>query len=445
MSNARKIAVEILYDIEIKKAYSNILLNKKVKHIDDSRDEKLIRELVYGVLENKLFIDNIIKNFSKTKLKKIDKKILQILRIGIYQIYFINNIPDRAACNESVNLTKRFKKNRLSGYVNGILRNISRNKNKDFLPDKTKDYETYLSIKYSHPKWIVDKFKKDYGKDFTEKLLIANNEKPPLTIRVNTLKTTKKELMNKLKNYNFNIKETKYSNDGLIIENPKQITTLKEFKNGLFTIQDESSMLVAEIMDPVENSKVLDVCSAPGGKATHIGEKMNNNGLIIARDIFEHKLKLINKNSNRLGIKIINTELQDALELKEQDFCEFDYCLVDAPCSGLGLLRRKPDIRWNKSYSDIENLTKVQYKIIKNASKYVKKGGILIYSTCTLSKSENIDLINKFLDNNENYELVPITNVNILNSYSLSEGYIELYPHKHGTDGFFIAKMRRKS
>lgn len=441
--NTRKIAVEILVSVDEFKAFSNIELNKRLKVVKDIRDENFIRELVYGVLENKLYIDNIIKKFSKTKIHKIDITILQILRIGIYQILFMNNVPDRAACNESVNVSKSFKMKRLSGYVNGILRNVARNKDKDFLPEKDKNSVDYLSIKYSHPKWIVRNFIDDFGEKFTEDLLRANNEKPPLTIRVNRIKITREELMELLKGYDIETNKTKYSEVGLEVINPRNITELKEYKKGYFTIQDESSMLVAKVMEPTEGSTVLDICSGPGGKATHIGERMSNKGKIISRDIFDHKLKLIENNASRLGIDIINTENFDALKFDEDLVDSVDYCLVDAPCSGLGLLRRKPDIRWNKELKDIDTLSEMQMEILKNAAEYVKIGGTLIYSTCTLSKKENLRVINKFLSANDKYSLEVISNIPNIESDTFKKGYIELYPNIHGTDGFFIAKLKR--
>lgn len=442
-NNARKIAIEILELIENEKAYSNIEINKKVKLLEDIREQNFVRELVYGVLENKLYIDNIISQFSNTKINKIDNIILQILRTGVYQIYFMKNIPDSAVCNEAVKIAKNKNKKRLSGFVNGILRNISRNKNKEFLPDKSTKLVDYLSIKYSHPKWMVKHFIDDYNEDFTEKLLSFNNEKPPLIIRVNRLKIDRESLMNKFMDYNIKTERTKYSKDGLVVHKPKNITGLEEFKKGFFTIQDESSQLVAQIMNPKEGSNVIDVCSAPGGKSTHIAELMNNKGSILSRDIFEHKLNLIEQNSKRLGIDIINTENFDALKFDKKIQDSMDYCLVDAPCSGLGLLRRKPDIRWNKSKEDIDDLSNIQLNILKVASKYLKKDGILIYSTCTISKKENTHVINKFLKDNINYKLEKIDNLYFEGRSTLEEGHITLLPNIHGTDGFFIAKIKR--
>ncbi|MGO1712817.1 MAG: 16S rRNA (cytosine(967)-C(5))-methyltransferase RsmB [Senegalia sp. (in: firmicutes)] len=440
--NARKIAAQTLNSIEKNNAFSNIEINKMVKKLDEIRDQNFVRELVYGVLENKLYIDNILKNFSKTKINKIDNMILQILRISIYQIYFTENIPDSAICNEAVKITKMIGKNRLSAFVNGILRNIIRNKTKEFLPDKKENLSTYLSIKYSHPKWIVDTHIRDYGEEFTEDLLEFNNKKPNLIIRVNTLKIDREGLIKKLMEYGIETEKTKYSEDGLVVLNPKNITGLNEFKDGLFTIQDESSQLASIILNPKSESKVIDICSAPGGKATHMAQIMKNKGSIISRDIFDHKLKLIESSAKRLDIDIINIEKHDALELDERLRDAMDYCLVDAPCSGLGLLRRKPDIRWNKTENDLNTLSNMQLKMLEIASKYLKKDGILVYSTCTISKIENINVINEFLKDNNNYKLEKIDNIKIKNS-TLDEGYIELFPNIHATDGFFVAKLKR--
>ncbi|RKD34364.1 16S rRNA (cytosine(967)-C(5))-methyltransferase RsmB [Thermohalobacter berrensis] len=445
--NSRQIALRVLYEINEKKAYSNISLNKNIDYDVGNIDDSFIRELVYGVLENRLYIDHIIKQFSKVKFKKISPMIREILRMGIYQIIFMDRIPDSAACNESVKLAKKYGHRGVYGFVNGVLRNIVRNKNNIKLPNKSKKPIEHLSLKYSHPKWMVERWIAEYGFDFTESLLAENNKKPKLNIRVNTLKITREELMDILERKGLEVQKTKYANDGIIVENPKKITNLEEFKNGFFQIQDESSMLVAQIMEPKEDSLVVDVCSAPGGKATHLAQKMNNKGKIISRDIYDHKLNLINKSAKRLGIDIIDTEKFDALKIDEKLIGKADFCLVDAPCSGLGLLRRKPDIRWNKNRDDLKEIASLQYKILKNASKYLKPEGTLIYSTCTIEKEENIELVKRFLEKNSNFKLIGFDHlINYKeNLDTLKDGYIELYPHIHRTDGFFIAKLIKLS
>lgn len=441
--NPREIAINILKEINEEEAYSNISITRNIGKDLNSLDEALIREIVYGVIENKLFIDWVIMQYSKIKLKKIAPVIREILRIGVYQIIFMDKIPDSAAVNESVKLAKKYGHKGSIGFTNAMLRNISRNRNNIRFPDRNTDTVEYLSVKYSHPKWMIKKWIKDFGVDFTEELCIANNEKPKLNIRVNTLKITKQDLMCKLKSRGLNISEGKYAYDSIIIDNPVRITDTDEFKNGLFQIQDESSMLVAQVMNPKPGDFVIDVCSAPGGKTTHIAQKMENRGKIIARDIHEHKLQLIRDNMERLRISIIELEKFNALDLDEKLIEKADCCLVDAPCSGLGLIRRKPDIKWHKEEDNLSKITKLQYEILMNSSKYIKRGGTLVYSTCTIQKEENICLVKKFIDNNKNFKLKSFED--LINDEKLKKsalnGYIEIYPNINDTDGFFIAKM----
>lgn len=440
--NAREISMKILLDINRNKAYSNLTISSYLSEKIEKLDENLIREIVYGVLENMIYIDYIISKASKIKIKKIHPNILEILRIGIYQMIFMDRVPESAAVNESVKLAKKYGHKGTIGFTNGVLRSIAREKEKYAKIDE-KDEVKYLSIKYSHPETLVMRWVEEFGMDFTEELCKVNNNKPQLNIRVNTLKIDKKSLISKLQEKGIVSSEGKYSEDALIIKNPYGITETEEFRNGLFTIQDESSMLVAQVMNPKEGSRVIDVCSAPGGKSTHIAQKMNNKGFILSRDIYPHKIKLMEENINKLGIDIIKTELHDALEVDKTLIETFDYCLLDAPCSGLGLIRRKPEIKLNRTNRDIYSLSKLQYELIESVKEYVKVGGYLVYSTCTIESQENIDLINKFLKNNDDFKLVNIEG-NIRNTSdlpNLKEGYIELYPNIHGTDGFFIAKM----
>lgn len=445
MYNSREIVMEILVDIHQNEAYSNKSIDRHLNSSITSQDENLIRELVYGVLENKIYIDYIISKASKIKIKKIHYQILEILRTGIYQILFTDRIPDSAAVNEAVNLTKKYGHKGTIGFVNGVLRSISRDKDR-FTQIDEKDIVKYISIKYSHQEYMVKRWVKAFGEEFTEGLCKSNNEKPLLNIRVNTLKITKDKLIKRLENNGYEVKEAKYAKDCLIILNPFRITELIDFKEGYFTIQDESSILVGQIIDPQENTLILDICAAPGGKSTHLAQLLNNKGRIISRDIYDHKIELIMENSKRLGIKIIEAEIHDAMELDVSLVDKVDYCLLDAPCSGLGLIKRKPEIKLNRSEADINNLVELQKNIIDVAKKYVKNGGYLVYSTCTVEDEENIILIRDFLEKNPEFSLVSIENVfsNKEGLTSLKEGYIQLYPNVHGTDGFFIAKMIRQ-
>lgn len=440
--SARELALNILIDIYENQAFSNIAIKRHLKDKLNSQEENLVREIVYGVLENEIYIDYIISKASSIRLKKIHSTMLIILRMGIYQLVFMDKIPPSAAVNESVKLAKRHGHKGSIGFVNGVLRSISRDKDR-FMKIDVKDKVDYISIKYSHPRWIVERWVKEFGEEFTEKLCIENNNKPELNIRVNTLKTTKENLIKKLQEQGMTVRQSKYSNDSLIIENPTRITETKEFLLGYFIIQDESSTLVGQIVDPRPKSVVVDICSAPGGKATHIAQIMNNEGRILSRDIHDHKLELIEENASRLGINIIETAEGDATKKDESLVNIADYCLVDAPCSGFGLIRRKPEIKWNRKESDINELVNIQYNILNNVKDYLKVGGVLIYSTCTIENDENINLVNKFLEENKNFKLVNIEDKikNKENISTLKDGYIQLYPHIHGTDGFYIAKM----
>lgn len=440
--NTREISLNILLDVNENNSYSNMAISKHIPVDMTTQDANFIRELVYGVLENKIYIDFIISKASKIKLNKIHPAIRDILRLGIYQLVIMEKVPESAAVNESVKIAKKYGHKGSIGYVNGVLRSISRDI-EGFAKIDIKDKMKYLSIKYSHPEYMVKRFYKDFGYEFTEALLIANNSKPLLNIRVNTLKSNKDELRKLLIDKGYHVKDGRYANDCLIIENPSRITELNEFKNGLFTIQDESSMLVAQILNPDPNSLVLDVCSAPGGKSTHMAQIMNNKGKIISRDIFAHKIKLLDENANRLGINMIQSQVYDALNLDNDLIEKVDYCLVDAPCSGLGLLRRKPEIKWNRELTDIKELANLQYNILDLCKSYVKPNGILMYSTCTILDEENIHIVNKFLSNNSEFKLISIEDEQgkFDQFETTSKGYIQLYPNIHFVDGFFIAKM----
>ncbi len=440
--SAREIALNILYDIFINEAFSNISIKKHIGEEVNPKEEGLTREIVYGVLENDIYIEYIISKASKIKLKKIHPVILIILKVGVYQLIFMDRIPPSAAVNEAVNMAKKHGHKGTIGFVNGILRNISRNKD-EFMNIEAKNKADYISIKYSHPKWMVERWIKEYGVEFTEELCKKNNESPPLNIRVNILKTNKELLKEKLTDYGFIVKDGKFAKDSLVIENPIRITELPEFKLGHFIIQDESSSLVGQIMDPIPGSTIIDCCSAPGGKSTHLAQLMNNKGRILSQDIYEHKIKLIEENAERLGISIIETSISDGTKRDESLVNKADYLLLDAPCSGLGLIRRKPEIKRNRKEEDIGELVEIQYNILNNVKDYLKVGGILVYSTCTIEKDENINIINRFLEKNKNFKLVNIEDKisNPQNIDTLKLGYIQLFPHIHDTDGFYIAKI----
>lgn len=442
---ARLIAVKTLFDIEVKKAFSNIKLNHYFKEYNpEPVDRSFATEILYGTIRWKLKIDYMIQKFSKLDISKISPWVLCCIRTGVYQIFFMDKVPDFAAVNQAVELVK-IKDKKASSFVNGILRNILRNKD-EFNIINVSNKIKKLSIEYSHPQWFVDKFTAIYGEEFVKALMSANNTPPELTIRVNTLKCQKAHLVKLLVSKGIECIDGRLD-ESLVLKGFSSIEKSEEFIKGLFTIQDESSMLAALVLDPKPNDRVIDLCSAPGGKATHMAQLMENKGQILSFDIHEHKLSLINKNAERLGIGIIKTRLKDSTVYVEEYKDYGDKVLVDAPCSGLGLIRKKPEIRWSVQPKDILELQKIQKEIISNASKYVKKDGILVYSTCTISREENEEVIKYFLKNNENFKLESICKYlpeGIRNDDTCEKGYIKLFPNIHGLDGFFIAKLLRK-
>ena len=437
---AREIAYKVLLDIEKNKNYSNMAINKHFKDAKMSnQDRGLATEIIYGVIENKYYIDYMIDKLSKVKTNKMEIYVKTLLRMGIYQIMFLNSISDYAAVNETVNLAKK-KNSKVSGFINGILRNVIRQK-EEIGKVKTKDDVDYLSIKYTYDKWMIRNWMIHFGKEFTEELLEANNERPNIYLRTNTLKITRDELIKKLEKQNIKAEKVNVVEEAIKVEHLKDIENNSLYKEGLFTVQDVSSMLVGKVMNPKENSLVLDVCSAPGGKTTHMATLMNNTGQVVSRDIYDHKLKLIKAASKRLGLTNVDVEEFDGMKLDRESIGKFDYVLADVPCSGLGIIRRKPEIKY-KEKEEFRQLPPIQKKILENASKYVKVGGTLIYSTCTIQDSENIDVVNEFLQKNKNFELVPIKEVNV-DLENQEKGYMKIYPNVHNMDGFFISKLIR--
>lgn len=429
MKNPREKALQIINDVLYKGAFLEESLEILKKSNIDERDYNFIKEIITGVIRNRTYLDYVIKINSRVKIKRIHKIILSILEMAVYQMYFLDKVPDYSIVDESVNLAKIYGNRGSISFTNGILRSISK---KDAPQVKIEDSIDNLSTFYSHPKFYTEYFYNNYGEEFTKKLLKANNEMPPFTIRVNTLKTSKSDLMNNLKELDFEIEETFYDK-ALNILNPKGIIDTKYFDEGHFYVQDLGSILVASFLNPRENSSLLDLCAAPGGKTTHLAELMNNTGEIIACDKSQGKIKLIQENAKRLGVKNIEARVNDARVLNEDFIDKFDYVLVDAPCSGTGLYRKKPDIKWNKDLEDIRALAEIQLEILDKAKEYVKEGGELLYSTCSLSKIENEDVVNKFLENNKNFKIKKLRDREVL----------KLFPSTDGSDGFSISLMEK--
>lgn len=389
----------------------------------------LITKTVYGVLENKIYIDYMIRKLSDIRLKKIHENVLVILEMGIYNIHFLET-KDYATVDNLVDLTKS-KNKKSTGFVNAILRNFIRDE-KEIATIYEKDDIKSLSIRYSFPEEITRYIYDFYGIDYTKAYLRDADRIKDLSIRVNLLKTNRVDLKNKLIEEGFIIEEGKISPRSLIVKNPHGLVKNKLFKEGLFTIQQEASMKTVEVLNPKDGSKILDLCAAPGTKTSYLAEYTKNTGEIIANDISKAKNKLILENIARLGLKNITLTNYDASSYVGEFENKFDYCLVDAPCSGLGVVGRKPEIRYNRTKETIVRLAELQKEILENAIKYIKKGGYLLYSTCTIGPLENRDNF-KYLTDNEKLELVQID----------GKEFIEYKSFEDGTDGFFISKFRK--
>ena len=417
---AREAALKALYEIEYNGAYSNMAVKNTLKNSDMSeRDKALFTALVYGVSDKKITLDYYISKFSKIKLKKISKYILIILRMGVFQLVFTDKIPQSAAVNESVKLAKRYGHGASAGFVNGVLRSVSKCGEIEYPKEK----DEYLSVKYSFPLWMCRKWTEEFGFEFTENMMRSFGESKPITLRANTLKTTNEELVKLLSDLGINA-EIK---DGAVVTGGFDIEKNTLYKEGYFTPQDTAAMKAAEILAPEQGDTVIDMCAAPGGKTTHIAEIMKNSGRILAFDIYSHKTELVKKNAERLGIDIIKTEVRNSAEFDKSLSGTADCILCDVPCSGLGIIGRKPDIKQNEDRSP--ELCKIQAKILENACIYLKECGVIVYSTCTVEKAENEGITGDFLEKHGNFEKL----------YEKT-----FYPHTDGTDGFYICKMRKK-
>ena len=422
---------EIIFSILKKVIYDEAKSADMINYYADKASNlPLITRTVYGVLENKIYIDYMIRKLSDIRLKKIHENVLVILEIGIYNIHFLES-KDYATVDKLVDLTKK-KTKRSTGFVNAILREFIREE-KEIATIYENDDIKSLSIRYSFPEEITRYIYDFYGMDYTKAYLRDADRVKNLAIRVNSLKTNKKELKNKLIDYGFKVEEGNISNISLIVKNPAGLASSKLFKTGFFTIQQEASMKTVEVLDPKENTRILDLCAAPGTKTSYLAEYTKNTAKIVANDLAKSKNKLILENIERLGLENISLTNYDASIFVEDFKDGFDYVLVDAPCSGLGVVGRKPEIRYNRSKETIVRLANLQREILENALKYVKKGGFLVYSTCTIGPLENRDNF-KFLKHKENLELVAIN----------GEDFIEYKSFETMTDGFFISKFRKK-
>ncbi|MEG0830411.1 MAG: 16S rRNA (cytosine(967)-C(5))-methyltransferase RsmB [Anaerovoracaceae bacterium] len=421
----RKTAYLALMDIESKKSYSNLALNHQIV-CNSPNSQGFVRELTYGVIENKLLLDCYIDQLVTTGAASLKASDLTVIRMGLYQLGYMDSVPEYAAVNESVLLAKKYCKGR-DGFVNGVLRSYLNRKYSMKLPDRSENEIHYLSIKYSYAPWIIELWLEQYTVSFVEDMLKAGNQTPKLTIRLNWLKVIKADLIKRLEAKGFEVEEGKLCQNALHIKGSGVIDG-ELYKRGLFSIQDESSQLTAEKLNPKHGDLVMDVCAAPGGKTLAIAERMNNTGKIIASDIYRRKLDLIDKEADRLGITNVETRSWDATRENSSMVEKADCVLVDAPCTGLGVVSRKPEIKYKEKTEEMELLPKKQLSILSVSSKYLKPGGTLVYSTCTINPYENQRVVEAFLRKNPQFKKIEA---------------LQLMPQVNNTDGFFICVMKK--
>ncbi len=424
---AREIALKALYDIEINGTYTNAALNSALSGAEISASDRgLVTEIIYGVVSNKTAIDFIISRYSKIKLKKMTPWVLGILRMGVFQIYYMDRIPHSAACNEAVKLAKKYSHRAGCGFVNGVLRSFAREAEGFEFP-KEKDDAECLSLRYSYPVWMTEKLIREYGVDRCERLYKENCKPHGVFIRVNSLKISTDELIEKLRDEGVECEKT--SLDGCLkVTGRLSIDKSQTYGDGFYSLQNISSQMAVKALAPKSGDTVIDMCAAPGGKSCAIAEKMQNKGTIIAFDVFEHKVDLIKKSAQRLGVDIIDARLQDASECLTELKNSADCVLADVPCSGLGVIHKKPDIKWRRTQEDIETLCKIQKEILETAAIYLKSGGTLVYSTCTILPEENRLQIDDFLKKHSEFK-------------KLSEE--QILTDEVGESGFYICKMMK--
>lgn len=438
--NSRDIAVEVLYRVTSEGAYSNIILSKELNESDLSdQDKALTTEIVYGTLRRLKTLDMIISSFVKD-LSLMNKKVLNILRVAIYQMKFLDKIPSYAACNEAVEQAKRISEGD-GKLVNGILRSYLNKEEKFDISFRNKIDE--LAFNLSFEPWMIRMLIKQYGEKDAIRILEELNCTPSVTVRVNNIKGDYEEIFEELENSGYKAEEGEICPEAISITNGRSIEKNQVFIDGKITVQDESAMLVAPLLEIEDNMTVIDLCCAPGGKTTHIGELLNNTGKVLAFDLYPQKLELVRQNAERLGIDNIDYGEMDATKLNVNLIGLADRVLIDVPCSGIGIIRKKPEIKWTKKRLEIKELIEIQRKIMENAWEYLRKGGVMVYSTCTLNKEENEENISWFLNKHKDAQIEKVFVGKGENLRYDERGTLTIFPNEF-MDGFFIAKITKK-
>lgn len=447
--SARELALAVLTRVETEQAYSNLLLNQTLqKYRPEKTEAALATELVYGTIQRKNTLDFFLDRFVARGTAKLEPWVRNLLRLSLYQLVYLDRIPEHAAVHEAVNIAKRKGHAGISGMVNGVLRNVIRGKAELHVPESL-DSVPRIALAESHPQWLVADWVRRFGVETAERMCRSNNEPPRASVRVNAMKLTSEALLGQLKEEGYSARPSALSAAGVVVESGGNMAFTPWFANGDLSIQDESSMLVAEMVDPKPGMDVLDCCAAPGGKTAHMAELMNDSGRILACDLHEHKRELIEAQAKRLGLRSVETMTIDARKLPETlGGKSFDRILLDAPCSGLGVIRRKPDIKWAKSPDDVADIAKLQTELLTGVSSLLAQGGILVYSTCTISEEENERVIERFLRDQPDFSLErpPARMAERLPEGTVSQdGTVTVLPHLFGTDGFFIARLRKRA
>ena len=437
--SARATALRVLVSCRTNGAWADAALKAQLTRDGlTGPDAALCSRIVYGVMQNRMLLDYYISCYCSQKPDHLQPPLLDILRIGAYQILYLDKIPDSAAVNESVELAKQNKRAQAAGLVNAVLRKISQNKN-DLPAIQDRDAEKYLSIRYSHPKWLVKRLVAILGREEAEAFLAADNGVAPMTIQLNPMKTTGSELLAELQEDGITAKPHSWISGCLELSGTGDLTALKSFREGKFLVQDGAARLVSLVADVKAGQRVLDVCAAPGGKSFSAALAMENQGEIISCDLHENKLKRIEEGAQRLGITCIHTAAADGRAQRSEWAGQFDTVIVDAPCSGLGIIRKKPDTRYKKA-DDLFTLPVIQAAILENAAAYVRPGGTLVYSTCTILPEENERVTDAFLAEHSDFSREGFT---LPAPVGESNGSLTLWPQRHGTDGFYICRMKR--
>lgn len=436
----RGLSVKILNRVERSDSYLERLLDNEMRNSELSgADKALLYEIVHGVARWGGRLDWVLNGFYKGQFSKAIPNLKNGLRVALYQILFLDRVPDHAAVNEAVEFVKKLQGQKPADLTNAILRNICRNKGNIRYPNPDEDLIGYLSSYYSHPTWMVKRYLTRFGREDAEKLFFTNNEKPFLTLKINALKTGPEEFKNLLTSVNLKFCAGKYLPEFFKLQNLTNITAWEYFQAGYFDVQDESAGLACRLLDVSPGQRVIDLCAAPGGKSTYIAGLMHNTGELVSIDKYESRVKIFEKNINRLGITCIKPVTSDALDYSDG---EFDRVLADVPCSGTGTLSKKPDIKWKRDLLDIRKLNALQYELLNKGASLVKKDGFLVYSTCSIEPEENIDIVKKFLLEHNNFKLVNAAErfpAELVDEY----GCVQTLQHVHQMDGAFAAKLQR--